>query len=89
MTTKELPEGLITYWTRTSDTTHLYSETEKDPVIIAKMDAEEELAYDQNGNKLPYDIEVIPRGENIVETRILVFRDQDALDAYLKHIINL
>lgn len=34
----------------------LYSDGANDPVMIAKMDAEDVLAYGDNGEKLPYSI---------------------------------
>lgn len=73
---------LLTYYTRVSDIALLYSETERDPLIEAKLDAPE-LAVDKEGNPLPYEIEVIPRPINKVETRILVFKDIAAHSKYL------
>ena len=75
-------EGLVTYYTRVSDITYLYSETESDPLIMAKMDAPN-LAVDNRGNALPYAIEVIPIPINKVETRILIFKDVDSHKKYL------
>lgn len=82
-------EGLVTYYTRVSDITHLYSETESDPIIMAKCDAPELAA--EHGRQLrlpqlPYEIEVIPRPVNKVETRILIFVDKDA---HLKYLMGL
>lgn len=74
-------KGLVTYYTRVSDITHLYSETESDPVIMAKTDAPN-LAVDSKGNTLPYFIEIIPIPVDKVETRVLVFADQESKDLY-------
>lgn len=79
---EDLPNGVLTYWTRVSDITHLYSETISDPVLEAEDDAPK-LAVDKEGNPLPYHIEVIPRPVNKVETRILVFHNEDAKMRYL------
>lgn len=75
-------KGLVTYYTRVSDITHLYSETMSDPEILAKMDAPN-LAVDNKGNSLPYEIEVIPIPINKVETRVLVFKDEESHKKYL------
>lgn len=73
------------FYTRVSDITYLYSETESDPIILAKCDAPL-LAVDDNGNQLPYEIEVIPRPINKVETRVVVFKDKEA---HLKYLMGL
>lgn len=74
---------LLTYYTRVSDIGLLYSETERDPLIEAKCDAPG-LAVDKEGNPLPYEIIAIPRPINKVEVQILVFRDKEAHEVYLK-----
>ena len=68
------PKGLITYYTMVSDISYLYSEGERDPVIIARMDAER-LCFDRIGNSKLWEIEVLPIPVNKVEIRILIFKN--------------
>ena len=74
-------KGLVTYYTRVSDITYLYSETISDPVIEAELDAPN-LAVDKYGNVLPWLLVVIPRPINKVETQILVFADEMSKKLY-------
>jgi hypothetical protein len=62
----------------------LYSETEHDPDLIARLTADEQgWLKDSSGKDLPYDVvpAICPEGKLIVQ--VIVFRDYDGYTRYL------
>ena len=61
----------------------LYSDTDTDPLITAELDAMCELAFDDNGNRLPYSISVSIFGQEwdrdnyLFEDKPLTYRRWD------------